>query len=177
MPSSAGEHSDTSGDDFVSRVLKENPSQVEPKYLIGDKFYTSKEKETLSKRLNTGLLEVLAKRLNLKTQRKKETSEVQDQVLFGRDSVYLKDLLREYKGKLYVPEQIFGTELSEEEEFDKKLQSLPKMSIEEFRKYMNCDKIKLLTSKDDTGFIYGHREFVVDLKEVPGDKSLHRTEW
>ncbi|KAF7828124.1 putative inactive ATP-dependent zinc metalloprotease FTSHI 1, chloroplastic [Senna tora] len=179
MPSPASEHSDTTGDDFVGRVLKENPSQVEPKYLIGDKFYTLKEKERLSKKLNMGFLEILSQRLNLKNKRKEEESEVQNEVLLGKDSVYLKDLLREYKGKLYVPEQIFGTKLSEEEEFDKNLQSLPKMSIEEFRKYMNCDKIKLLTSKEDTGLFYGnvHRDFIVDLKEVPGDKSLHRTKW
>lgn len=177
--SPAGEPGGTTGDDFVSRVLKENPSQVEPKYLIGDKFYTLKEKERLSKKLNLGVLEILAKRLNLKTQNKEEASEVQNQVSLGRDSVYLKDLLREYKGKLYVPEQIFGTKLSEEEEFDKNLQSLPKMSIEEFRRYMNSDKIKLLTSKEDTGLFdgNGYRNFIVDLKEVPGDKSLHRTKW
>ncbi|KAK4262913.1 hypothetical protein QN277_028405 [Acacia crassicarpa] len=176
--SPAGEHGDAAGEDFVSRVLKENPSQVEPKYLIGDKFYTLKEKERLSKKLNSGFLEILAKRLNLKTQKEEEASEVQNQVLSGRDSVYLKDLLREYKGKLYVPEQIFGKKLSEEEEFDQNLQSLPKMSSEEFRKYMDYDKIKLLTSKEDTSlFSNGCRDFIVDLKEIPGDKSLHRTKW
>ncbi|KAI4326809.1 hypothetical protein L6164_019340 [Bauhinia variegata] len=179
--SPSGEPMETSGDDFVSRVLRENPSQVEPKYLIGDKFYTLKEKEKDSSRklYDDGVFEILAKRLNLKDLRKKDNSEGRNEVLLGKDSVYLKDLLREYKGKLYVPEQIFGKDLSEEEEFDENLESLPKMSIEEFQKAMNCDKIKLLTSKEDTGRLHGNgsRNFIVELKEVPGDRSLHRTKW
>lgn len=95
------------------------------------------------------------------------------------EAVYLKDILREYRGKLYVPEQIFGTKLSEEEEFDKNLEALPRMSFEEFQKAMKSDKVKLLTSQEDNGVSYvnGYRDLIVELKEIPGDKRLHRTKW
>lgn len=158
-------------DDFVSRVLKENPSQVQPKYLIGDKLYTLKEKENLRKLSNAGILDVLKRLKSTKPQSKSENvSEASGE----RDSVYLKDLLKEYRGKLYVPEQLFGTELSEEEEFNRNVNELPKMSIGEFRKALSKDKIKLITSKGGGGL---YRDFVVELKKIPGDKSLHTTKW
>ncbi|XP_020234785.1 probable inactive ATP-dependent zinc metalloprotease FTSHI 1, chloroplastic [Cajanus cajan] len=156
-------------DDFVGRVLKENPSQLQPKHLIGEKFYTLKEKESLGKLPNVGIFDVL-KRLNPTKPQSKRESEVSGE----RDSVYLKDLLKEYRGKLYVPEQIFGTELSEEEEFDRDSKELPKMSIQDFRKAMSKDKVKLIISKGGGG---GFRDFIVELKEIPGDKSLHTTKW
>ncbi|CAI0441692.1 unnamed protein product [Linum tenue] len=163
-------------DDFVTRVLKQNPSQIEPRYRIGDKFYSSTEKENLSKSQNSGILELLAKVFNSKAGKPTEgTNESQN----GGKDVYLKDILREYKGKLYVPEQIFGAELSEEEEFNKNVEELPRMSLEEFRKAKQSDKVKLVTSKEGTGVSSGnvYRDFVVDLKEIPGEKSLHRTKW
>lgn len=161
----------------MSRVLKENPSQVEPKYMIGKKLYTLKEKENLNKRFHLGFFEIL-KRLNLKAMSTKIEGRNESEV--SSEPVYLKDILREYKGKLYVPEQIFGAALSEEEVFDKYIEELPKMSFEDFQKAMRSDKVKLLTSKEEaTGgpFGYGYRHFVVDLKEIPGDKSLQRTKW
>ncbi|KAK7251442.1 hypothetical protein RIF29_34641 [Crotalaria pallida] len=167
--------SSSSEEDFVSRVLKENPSQVQPKFLVGEKFYTLKEKQDLSKKFNVGLLDVLKKLKPKKTSEGSENVE-QNKVLGEKsDSVYLKDLLKEYKGQLYVPEQVFGKKLSEEEEFDRNLEACPKMSIEEFRKTMSKDKIKLITSKEDK--FNGYRDFVVELKEIPGDKSLHTTKW
>ncbi|KAK7369796.1 hypothetical protein VNO80_11841 [Phaseolus coccineus] len=154
-------------DDFVSRVLKENPSQVQPKYLIGDKLYTLKEKESLGKVSRLGIFDLL-KRLNpTKPQTKSESD-----VLGEGNSVYLKDLLKEYRGKLYVPEQIFGSELSEEEEFNRAVNELPRMGIEEFRKALSKDKVRLITSKGGA-----NTDFVVELKEIPGDKSLHTTKW
>ncbi|KAK7399096.1 hypothetical protein VNO78_10271 [Psophocarpus tetragonolobus] len=159
--------STNANDDFVSRVLKENPSQLQPKFLIGDKLYTLKERENLSKLSNAGFFHVLKRLVPSKPQTNSEVSG-------ERDSVYLKDLLKEYRGKLYVPEQIFGTELSEEEEFKRNINELPKMSIEEFRKALSKDKIKLITSKEGGGV---YRDFIVELKEIPGDKSLHTTKW
>lgn len=158
----------------MSRLLKENPSQLEPKYLIGQRLYTLKEKENLSKKKDQGVLRSLAEKLNLSGKPKKESGHKNEP-----ENVYLKDLLREYKGKLYVPEQVFGSELSEEEEFHRNVENLPKMSIEDFRKYMKCDQVRLLTSKEVGGVAYanGYRDFVVDLKEIPGDKSLQRTKW
>ncbi|KAI3468595.1 hypothetical protein Pfo_025258 [Paulownia fortunei] len=169
-------------EDFVTRVLRENPSQIEPKYLIGNKLYTLKEKESLTiKGLNERVSEIL-KRLNLKALVSKSDKQSSNKSDFVKPEgeVYLKDLLREYKGKLYVPEQVFAASLSEEEEFDKNVKELPKMSYEDFQKYMKSDKIKLVSFKEDSGVSYGnygYRDFVVDLKETPGDKSLHRTKW
>ncbi|KAJ0106240.1 hypothetical protein Patl1_17504 [Pistacia atlantica] len=172
--SQSGDTSKPAGEDFVSRVLKENPSQLEPKYLIGQRLYTLKEKENLSKKNDLGILRSLAEKLNLRVKPEKESGNKNES-----ENVYLKDILREYKGKLYVPEQVFGAELSEEEEFNKNVEDLPKMIIEDFRKYMKCDKVRLLTSKEVGGVAYanGYRDFVVDLKEIPGDKSLQRTKW
>ncbi|KAM5572115.1 putative inactive ATP-dependent zinc metalloprotease FTSHI 1, chloroplastic [Rosa sericea] len=175
--SRSGDASKAPEDDFVTRVLKENPSQVEPRYLIGEKFFTLKEKESLSKKSNVGFAEFLAKRLNFKkAELKKQSGEAQSGsgVKKNEEAVFLNDILREYKGKLYVPEQIFGTELPEEDEFEKSLEELPKMSFEDFQKAMKNDKVDLLTSK---GASYGSRDFIVDLKEIPGEKSLHRTKW
>ena len=177
--SQPGETSETTKDDFMARVLKENPSQVETKYLKGNKLYTLKEKEDLGKNSNVGVTEFLAKRLNLRSKAKEESVVGGNESGVLDEAVYLKDILREYRGKLYVPEQIFGTKLSEEEEFDKNLEALPRMSFEEFQKAMKSDKVKLLTSKEDNGVSYvnGYRDLIVELKEIPGDKRLHRTKW
>ncbi|XP_073301814.1 probable inactive ATP-dependent zinc metalloprotease FTSHI 1, chloroplastic [Primulina huaijiensis] len=172
---------DAEKDDFVTRVLKENPSQIEPKYLIGDRLYTLKEKESLSRKgFNDRVVKIL-RILNLKSlvgQSDKESGMGSD-LANPQGEVYLKDLLREYKGKLYVPEQVFGANLSEEEEFDKNVKELPKMSYEDFQKYSQSDKVKLVTYKEGR-VSYGndeYRDFVVDLKEIPGEKRLHRTNW
>nr|VDC74963.1 unnamed protein product [Brassica rapa] len=161
--------SNPAGDDFVTRVLKENPSQVEPRYRVNGKLYNPKEREGLSKggEATRGAFEFI---------KRKEKEKVED----VNESVYLSDILREYKGKLYVPEQVFRQELSEEEEFEKSVKELPKMSLEDFRKAMENDKVKLLTSKEEaSGVSYsgGYRDFIVDLKEIPGVKSLQRTKW
>lgn len=154
----------------MTRVLKENPSQVEPRYRVNGKLYNPKEREGLSKggEARRGAFEFI--------KRKTEKEKSED----VNESVYLSDILREYKGKLYVPEQVFGQELSEEEEFEKSVKELPKMSLEDFRKAMENDKVKLLTSKEEaSGVSYsgGYRDFIVDLKEIPGVKSLQRTKW
>ncbi|CAN6804380.1 unnamed protein product [Brassica oleracea] len=166
--------SNPGGDDFVTRVLKENPSQVEPRYRVNGKLYNPKEREELSKggEATRGAFEFIKRKTE--NEKEKERGEVVN------ESVYLSDILREYKGKLYVPEQVFGQELSEEEEFEKSVKELPKMSLEDFRKAMENDKVKLLTSKEEaSGVSYsgGYRDFIVDLKEIPGVKSLQRTKW
>ncbi|KAL3652817.1 putative inactive ATP-dependent zinc metalloprotease FTSHI 1, chloroplastic [Castilleja foliolosa] len=183
--SSSSKTSPNSGaenEDFVTRVLRENPSQVEPKYLIGDKLYTSKEKQSLRRKGLTEKVSEIVSRLNLKALVSKgdEESGNESNYVKTEGEVYLKDLLREHKGKLYVPEQIFGVDLSEEEEFEKNVKELPKMSYGDFQKYMESDKIKLVSFKDDYVVSYGsslQRDFVVDLKDIPGEKSLHRTKW
>ncbi|KAI3873728.1 hypothetical protein MKX03_029458 [Papaver bracteatum] len=176
-PSESDNTSKPSGDDFVTRLLKENPSLVEPKYLVGNKLYTLREKEILNNKVpNEGILEI-AKQFCVKLGFKKD--EMGDGNQQFSDSVYLKDLLREYKGKLYVPEDVFHENLSEEEEFKRDLENLPQMSFEDFQKVFKTGKVKLLTSKADSGisYKYAYKDFIVDLKEIPGDKNLQRTRW
>ncbi|GER41528.1 ATP-dependent zinc metalloprotease FtsH [Striga asiatica] len=166
-------------EDFMTRVLWENPSQIETKCLVGDKLYSLKEKESLSRKdtLDDKVSEIL-NRLDLKSL--VSTCDNVSNFVKPEGEVYLKDLLRQYKGKLYVPEQIFGANLSEEEEFERNVEELPTMSYEYFQKCMTRDKIKLLTFKEDTGVPFvtdSYKDFVVDLKEIPGEKRLHRTKW
>ncbi|CAK8579351.1 unnamed protein product [Lathyrus sativus] len=161
--------SSSTSDDFVKRVLEENPSQVPPKYLIGNKLYTSQQKENLDKKSNEGIFDALLKSLK-SSQRKSESDETGE-----KDSVYLNELLKKYKGKLYVPEQILVKPLSEEEEFYENLKTLPRMSVEDFTKALSKDKIKLVTSTEDYGFDY--RDYIVELKEIPGDKRLQANKW
>ncbi|KAD5802747.1 hypothetical protein E3N88_14107 [Mikania micrantha] len=147
--SDSGQSSDSATsvqDDFVTRVLKENPSQVEPKYKIGDKLYTLKEKENLGKKGydGNGALEIIK---------------------------------RKFKGKLYVPEQIFVEELSEEAEFNREFELLPRMSFDDLQKTVRTNMIKFMTFKDDDKVAYGHKDLIVELKEIPGDKNLQRTKW
>lgn len=164
----------SNGEDFVSRVLKENPSQVEPRFRIGDEYYTLTERENLKKkRFGFGGIDVLKRMIFKDKERANEQNEGEKDLEGG---VYLKDILREFRGKLYVPEQMFGVNLSEEEEFDRNFEAMPKMSYEEFVKFMRRDKVKLLTLKEVSGED-GVREFIVELKETPGEKSLHRTQW
>ncbi|XP_057802494.1 probable inactive ATP-dependent zinc metalloprotease FTSHI 1, chloroplastic [Salvia miltiorrhiza] len=180
--SSSSTNSGAGDEDFVTRVLRENPSQIEPKYLIGDKLYTLREKESLNRKGFNERIWGIMNRLNLKalvSGSVKESGGESNNVK-PETEVYLKDLLREYKGKLYVPEQVFVGNLSEEDEFDKNVKELPKMSYDDFRKYMNSDKVKLVSFKEDGGVLYGdnvYRDFVVDLKQIPGETSLHRTKW
>ncbi|CAI9762581.1 unnamed protein product [Fraxinus pennsylvanica] len=159
----------------MTRVLRENPSQVEPKYLVGNRLYTLKEKDSLSeKRFDNPVFEIL-RRLNLKALVGRKEIDI-DSNSVKSEGVYLNDILREYKGKLYVPEQVFGINLSEEEEFNRNLKELPKLSYVDFQKYLKSDKIKLMTFTENSGN-YAYRDFVVDLKEIPGEKSLHKTKW
>ncbi|KAF9601119.1 hypothetical protein IFM89_017024 [Coptis chinensis] len=163
-----------SKDDFITRVLKENPSQVEPRYKIGEKIVTLSEKESLSSSKESNFTpKWVFEKLGWKKNEGNENGE-------NLDPVYLKDLLRNFKGKLYVPEEVFKVNLSEEEEFDRNLEKLPKMSYEDFLKAMKNDKVKLLTSKGISSGMsneYEYKDFVVDLKEIPGDKNLQRTKW
>ncbi|CAH1453563.1 unnamed protein product [Lactuca virosa] len=161
-------------DDFVTRVLKENPCQIEPRYKIGDKLYTLKEKENLGKTSHgSNRASEILKSLNSKWLNNNKSG---DRVDYSQD-VYLNDILRKSKGKLYVPEQIFVEELSEEAEFDREFQLLPKMSFENLQKYIETDMIKFLTFKDEAEVAYGHKDLIVELKEIPGDKNLRRTKW
>lgn len=166
-------------DDFITRVLKENPSQVEPKFLVGDRFVTLREKQRSGKDLNFGVIQLLKRLFGRSGTRQEGVEGGGRKEGEAAEPVYLKDLLREFKGKLYVPEEVFRENLSEEEEFEKNVQELPLMSFEDFQKHLKADKIKLLTSKstfDYSSEIY-YRDFLVDLKEIPGDRNIQKTKW
>ncbi|KAL5989369.1 hypothetical protein ACLOJK_010259 [Asimina triloba] len=165
-------------DDFISRVLRENPSQVEPRHLVGNRFYTLREMENFNKASDGGIVQLvknLYERWGIKLNG--DAVGVRKGELFR--PVYLKEMLREFRGKLYVPEEVFREDLSEEEEFDRNLRELPKMSYEDFQKAVRSDKVKLLTSKSLSALEseYAYHDFIVDLKEIPGDKQSHRTKW
>lgn len=150
----------------MTRVLKDNPTQIEPRYKIGDNLYTLKEKENLGKNSYDGI-----KKLN-----NNNNNRSGNEVDYSKD-VHLNDILRKFKGKLYVPEHIFVEELSEEDEFDREFELLPRMTFDDLQKAIKSDKIKFLTFKDDDRVTNGRKDFIVELKEIPGDKNLQRTKW
>ncbi|KAG6473042.1 hypothetical protein ZIOFF_066949 [Zingiber officinale] len=166
-------------DDFVTKVLKENPSQVEPKFLVGDRFVTLREKYAEAKGSDSGLTQLVKRLLGQSTIGKEESGTGGGKKGEAENPVYLKDLLREFKGKLYVPEEVFKENLSEEEEFDNNIQELPWMSFEDFQKHVSAGKVKLLTSKSiiDDSSEFQYRYFVVHLKEIPGDENIQKTKW
>ncbi|XP_026663131.1 probable inactive ATP-dependent zinc metalloprotease FTSHI 1, chloroplastic isoform X2 [Phoenix dactylifera] len=167
------------GDDFITRVLKENPSQVEPKFLVGDRFLTLREKQRSGKAPEFRVHQLLKRLLGESGVKKEGDEGGGDRGGEASSPVYLKDILREFRGKLYVPEEVFKGNLSEEEEFERNLKELPAMRFEDFQKHLVAGKIKLLTSRSEVGSPpdIGYRDFVVDLKEIPGDKSIQKTKW
>lgn len=147
--------------------------------MVGDRFLTLREKQRSGKAPDFRVFQLL-KRLLGESGVKMEGDEGGG----GKEGeasspVYLKDILREFRGKLYVPEEVFKKNLSEEEEFDRNLTELPAMRFEDFQKQLKAGKIKLLTSRSEVGSPpdTGYRDFVVDLKEIPGDKSIQKTKW
>jgi hypothetical protein len=93
--------------------------------------------------------------------------------------VFLSDLLREYRGNLYVPEEAFSGHVSELEEFNRLLDVLPEMTFESFLKAMNAQQVEMLTSRGHASprgeFVY--YDFIVDLKSIPGEQHLQRRHW
>ncbi|BBN13165.1 hypothetical protein MPTK1_6g01370 [Marchantia polymorpha subsp. ruderalis] len=200
---------DESGHDFITRILKEKPSQVEQKYKVGDEFYTLKQKMQLQTPFWRKLLSTIAS-ANISSESRKasklgseldesttkvfeeeeEAAEAEppletDPIKSEQDSgdnanpVYLSDLLRQYKGNLYVPEEAFEERISELQLFNKKLDTLPEMTFEDFWKAMKANQVELLTSRGMAtprgGYVYW--DFVVELKDIPGETSLHQTKW
>ncbi|KAH9568473.1 hypothetical protein CY35_03G078700 [Sphagnum magellanicum] len=174
------------GEDYVSRLLRERPSQVEPKYLIGDELYTLREKQRLETPLWKRAVETVQ---NQFAKVGSETpSQPEDEIPVpskGSDAnerdkqVYLSDLLREYRGNLYVPEEAFSGHVSELEEFNRLLDVLPEMTFESFLKAMNAQQVEMLTSRGHASprgeFVY--YDFIVDLKSIPGEQHLQRRHW
>lgn len=174
------------GEDYVSRLLRERPSQVEPKYLIGDELYTLREKQRLETPLWKRAVETVQNRF---AKVGSETpSQPEDEIPVPskksdanerQKQVFLSDLLREYRGNLYVPEEAFSGHVSELEEFNRLLDVLPEMTFESFLKAMNAQQVEMLTSRGHASprgeFVY--YDFIVDLKSIPGEQHLQRRHW
>lgn len=185
------------GKDFVSQVIKDNPSQVEPKYLIGNRMYTLREKELLKapfwKKAAAALglqkkIEAVSDKeeispvlLTGNTEQEEKVDSSDKKIQLPREqvkSVYLSDLLREYKGELYVPEEAFKDHSSDLDLFNMSVNSLPIMSFEDFLRAVKTHQVDLLTSRGVLASSkYCYRDFVVSLKRIPGDQSLHKTKW
>ncbi|CAI5486273.1 unnamed protein product, partial [Closterium sp. Naga37s-1] len=93
--------------------------------------------------------------------------------------VYLKDLLREFKGELVVPEEAFAPRVVETTAFERALADAPPMSAAEFLGFAEKKQVKLVTSRGlkrrDGRFEYW--DVLVQLKEVPGDSALQTNTW
>ncbi|KAD2394496.1 hypothetical protein E3N88_41473 [Mikania micrantha] len=124
-------------------------------YLAGEREFGKKGYD------GNGALEII-KRLNLKGLKDNRS---RDGVDYSQD-VHLNDILRKFKGKLYVPEQIFVEELSEEAEFDREFELLPRMSFDDLQKTVRTNMIKFMTFKDDDKVAYVHKDLIVELKEI-----------
>ena len=61
--------------------------------------------------------------------------------------VYLKDLLREYKGELFVPEEAFRDQITETRAFEEALRAVPEMSPQEFVRMAGSGQIKTVTTR------------------------------
>ncbi|CAM6098375.1 unnamed protein product [Calypogeia fissa] len=178
-------------EDPITKLLRENPSQVEPRYMVGNKFYTLKEKMLLQRPLWKKLALALSSRSSSKAsdveiseRKKEEATETEAEAepstsASAANPVYLSDLLRQYKGNLFVPEEAFEERVSELEQFNRSLDALPEMTFEDCLKYIKSDNVKLLTSRGipfaNGGYVYW--DFVVELEEVPGEKALQHRKW
>ncbi|XP_028549310.1 probable inactive ATP-dependent zinc metalloprotease FTSHI 1, chloroplastic [Dendrobium catenatum] len=167
-------------DEFISKVLKENPTQVEPRFLFGERFLTLRDKQGSRKPSGLRVLQLVKRLLgdSYGASGKIGHEGTGEYVTQADSPVHLKDILREFKGKLYVPEEVFRENLSEEEEFERDMRELPLMSFEDFQKHLTAGKIKQLTSKSMVGAPgVGYTDFIVVLIEIPGDKNLQKTRW
>lgn len=206
----SSQYSKKKPEDYISRLLREKPSEIEPKILIGDKFYTLSEREKLKvsvriknalnelgsklvpnyiqaqEQIRNALSELTSKLLSKDTQETEQREEEHhgaSSVDIDKETpsrpVYLKDLLRQYKGELYVPEEAFKFHASEVGEFNRRLETLPKMHLEDFLKAMRANQIEMLTSRavQTPEGVYVYRDFIIDLKELPAEKSLQRKKW
>lgn len=201
-----GSGTDVAENDFVAQVLRSNPSQVEDRYRIGDGFYTLKEKQNLEASFVQKIARAVSRQfgaLREKLEEGKEEGLQNDEVIGGQGDqrgieqydvanpgtvrqpekagkpVYISELLREYKGNLYVPEEAFMKPVSELEEFNWNLENLPEMSVDQFLKAVKANQVKLLTSRgiSTLGGSFAHWDFVVELNPIPGESSLQRRKW
>ena len=173
--------------DFTSAVLEKIPSQIEAKYVIDGKLYTLREKEMLKTSFWKKVMESLNLRVRSIIKKDEGTTkedlsraniDQEEQSVQPHKSVYLSDLLREYKGELYVPEEAFKEPASDLDSFQRNMQTLPIMKFNDFLKAAKAGQVTLLTSRAVMGpRKYAYLDFIVNLKNVAGEEPLHRTKW
>jgi hypothetical protein len=172
--------------DFTSAVLEKTPSQIEAKYMVDGKLYTLREKEmrktsfwqTIIKSLNNVRKSVIKTDEAPKEDLSRASVDREEQPVQRQRSVYLSDLLREYKGELYVPEEAFKEPVSDLDLFRRSMHTLPIMTFNEFLNAVKAGQVTLLTSRAVLGLSkYDYLDFIVNLKNVSGEEPLHRTKW
>ncbi|KAH9304112.1 hypothetical protein KI387_008516, partial [Taxus chinensis] len=181
--------SNDKSEDYISRLLRETPSLAEPKFLIGGKLYTQTEREENNlfsgKRFSKAINELFSKLSPNDAKEMQQTEDKQGGSTADNSKeapsrpVYLQDLLRQYKGQLYVPEEAFDIQTSEIDEFNKSLKTLPEMRFEDFIKWMRANQIEMLTSRAYKSYWgdYKYVDFIVDLKDIPGVVSAETKKW
>ncbi|KAG0564941.1 hypothetical protein KC19_8G151400 [Ceratodon purpureus] len=182
-------------EDFITKLLTETPSQVESKYLVGDRLYTLKELRKAEEPIWKGATDALwSNVVQPLVERRRDVVDEEDVTEASavpppeeaivkladeeekpRDGVYLNDLLRGFKGNLYVPEEIFESQADELDEYTHQLESLPQMSFEEFLRAARAREVDMLVSRGVTNpeGKHDYYDFLVELKSVPGETDLH----
>lgn len=189
---------------FESQILEQYPSQLEPKVFFKGKFYTLKEMQEmrtpasvkflgqlksliLRKKAFRGLTPEGLKSLVARSSEKNETATFQETreekaeitETTTSDKIKLNSILRPYRNKLYVPEEAFGGALSDVDAFNEAIKDCPSMTVDQFLDFATRNQIKMLVSKPQltlSGKLQ-FQEFLVQLKEVPGEKKFHRETW
>lgn len=183
-------------EDYITKLLTETPSQVESKYLVGDRLYTLKELRKVEAPIWKGATDALWANVVqplLERRRAAEEEEAAAVVpppaedvaaeLAGNkegvesskpDGVYLNDLLRGFKGNLYVPEEVFESRADELDEYNRQLELLPEMGFEEFLRAARAGEVDMLVSRGVTTpeGKHSYYDFLVELKSVPGEAEL-----
>nr|PNR33783.1 hypothetical protein PHYPA_023599 [Physcomitrium patens] len=183
-------------EDYITKLLTETPSQVESKYLVGDRLYTLKELRKAEAPIWISTTDALWGNVVqplLESRQSEENDVVESAVVLPPSdvipdiaksevqppsSVYLNDLLRGFKGNLYVPEEVFEGQTDEVEEYSRQLETLPEISFEEFLKAARAGEVSMLASRGVTTPEYRHAyyDFLVELKAVPGDQTWQARE-
>lgn len=179
-----------SEDDYITKLLTETPTQVESKYLVGDRLYTLKELrkaeapiwKKASDALWANVVQPLLERTRgaadeedeVETVVKQDIATEKEEESTPRDGVYLNDLLRGFKGNLYVPEEVFESKEDELDVYNKQLESLPEMSFEEFLRAARAGEVQILVSRgvSTPEGKHAYYDFLVELKTVPGEREL-----
>ncbi|KAL9230945.1 hypothetical protein vseg_006228 [Gypsophila vaccaria] len=156
-------------DDFITRTLKQNPSQVEPRFKFRDTVYSLTQRQNVHS--SPSPFHHLLNTLHPPTA-------ADDDVLdptptpTPNSPVYLNDILREFRGKLYVPHHMFAPTLSQEDSFVRHFNALPQLSYHDFLNFLRTHKVHSLTLMESPN---AASRFIVHLKPTPN--HLHLSIW